>query len=363
MTRRSIASVVVGLVVVSATAVGAVAYTTAARQRVEAESQALQAILRVRTAALADYLSSIRSEVTYWAQEPRMREVLADFATGWGALGPDATETLQRLYIDENPYPQGSKDKLQFADDASAYSDAHHSYHPWLQRFRVHNGYYDVFLVDRDGNLIYTAFKEADFATNLDDGRWKDTDLARVFRAARDAAEPGFVAFTDFAPYDPSFGGEPASFISSPILDDAGTLLGVLAFQIPSDRLNQIMQARAGMGESGETYIVGRDFTMRSNSRFALESTILNIRVDSDTVKRALRGETGVDVTPDYRGISVLSVYSPLEFEGVTWAVMAEIDEDEVLEPVRRLRNVLLAGGAGVTLVLAVLSLLLARRL
>ncbi len=341
---------------------GAVTYRTAADQLVETEKATLVALQRIRAAALADYLDSIRDDVTFWAAAPRMRRVLADFAEGWDALGPDAESALQALYIDENPYPLDKRDKYQAAADGSAYSEAHRLHHPWMQRFRIRNGYYDVFLIDSDGDLVYTAFKEADFATNLDTGRWKDTDLARVFRAARDRADPGYVAFTDFAPYEPSFGGEAASFIASPIASDAGDLLGVLAFQIPTDRLNQIMQAQAGMGRSGETYIVGDDFMMRSDSRFAKESTILNILVDTETVRRALRGESGADTTPDYREIRVLSAYGPLAFEGVIWAVMAEIDETEVLEPAERLRNMVLLAGLVVVLVLSPVGFLLARR-
>jgi methyl-accepting chemotaxis protein len=237
----------------------------------------------------------------------------------------------------------------------------HARVHPRARRFLEHHGYYDVFLFDPEGDLIYTAFKERDFATNLEAGRWRQTALGRAFRAARDAESPDFVVFTDFEPYEPS-NGEPAAFVASPVRAEDGSLAGVLAFQVPIDRIDRIMQFTGGMGESGETYIVGVDRLMRSDSRFADESTILRVTVDTETVGRALAGETGVDVVDDYRGVSVLSAYGPLDFEGVRWAVMAEIDERELrqqaLEPRRLFASMLLvlAGiGAFIALLLTYL--------
>ena len=93
------------------------------------------------------------------------------------------------------------------------------------------------------------------------------------------------------------------------------------------------------MGESGETYIVGSDYLMRSDSRFSKESTILKTRVEGATTKAALAGGTGVEIVPDYRGIPVVSAYVPLQFLGTTWAIMAEIDEAEMLQPVIDMRN------------------------
>ena len=136
-------------------------------------------------------------------------------------------------------------------------------------------------------------------------------------------------------------------FSATAIRADDGELLGVLAVQLPIERLREIMQFTAGMGESGETYLVGEDLLMRSDSRFSEESTILRTTVDTKTVRRALRGETGVDVTDDYRGIPVLSAYAPLDYAGKRWAVMAEIDRDEVLAPVREARELLALGGLG----------------
>ena len=105
---------------------------------------------------------------------------------------------------------------------------------------------------------------------------------------------------------------------------------------------------------------------MRSDSRFSEEPTVLKTRVDTATARLALAGETGMDVTPDYRGIPVCSAYGPLEFEDITWAVMAEMDESEILAPTRELRRYMVAAGLGIGgvigLVGGLLMLFVARR-
>ncbi len=351
---------VVTILVVSlacAGVVGAIAHRYAAGEVAAATQERFEALREIRTTELLSYLESVREETRFWNTNRVMRAALREFSAAFAKLGPDAESELQRLYVHENPYPLGEKDNLERAEDDSEYSEIHARYHYWLRSFLLHRGVYDVFLFNPEGDLVYTSFKELDYATNLLTGRWKDTDLGGAFRAARDNPYPSFVAFFDFAPYEPSH-GEPASFFSSPVLDDDGTLLGVVAFQIPSDRINDIMQATAGMGETGETYVVGPDLLMRSDSLFSEESTILKTRVDTEPARRALRAETGyLPVTPDYRGVPVLSAYGPLEFGDVRWALLSEMDDAEALAPSRRLRTLVAAAVVGSALAAGALAL------
>ena len=319
-------------------------YTNVKNRLMEEAARELQLLQTLRSWALEEYLGTLKAEIVLWSSQDRVRNAFKEFKVAWDALGDDAEQALQRLYIFDNPNPLGEKDNLIVANDGSRYSEVHRHYHPWMRRFLKVQGYYDVFLFDLKGNLIYTAFKEEDYATNLVDGKWRETGLGQVFRGARDGTGENFVYFVDFAPYGPSY-DQPASFMASPIYDEDGKKIGVLAFQAPSDRINKIMQFTNGMGETGETYIVGEDFLMRSDSRFQETSSTLKTKVETDTVKLALQNQTGVQMTPDYRGIMVLSAYGPLQFEGVKWAVMSEKDAAEVMQQVMRARAMILLAG------------------
>jgi methyl-accepting chemotaxis protein len=314
----------------------------------------LSAVLDSRAFELTQYFEAIKEDLTVLAAGRGTRMALSEFSDGWTALGFDRTEQLQQLYITDNPSPTGHKEELDAASDGSAYSAAHRRWHPWFRDLLRAKGYYDIFLFDPKGNLVYTVFKELDYATNLVNGQWAETDLGNAFRAARDATQPGAVAFFDFAAYAPSHGA-PASFMSTPIFDpEDGTLLGVLAFQMPVDRLDRLMQQHVGLGETGETYLVGSDKTMRTDSRFSKESSILRQTADTPQVLAALSGERVQGMFNDYLGDAVAATAMPIDIDGVHWALIAEQDEEEILAPTRALTTSILL----VTAIAAVLLFL-----
>jgi len=326
------------------------------------EKEKLVALQASRVSALDNYLSSIQQDLSSLSKNEYVRQALNDFNDGWNEIGfkGNPTKVLQRLYIDDNPNPTGSKEELDYAQDGSVYSEMHAKYHPWFRHFLRQRDYYDVFLIAPNGNLVYSVFKELDYATNLNTGKWKDSDLGNAFRAARDNAKPDQQNFFDFKPYAPSHGAA-ASFISQAILNDNGSVAGVLVFQMPIARINNVMQLSAGMGESGETYIVGSDYYMRSDSRFSEESTILKTKVEGDTTRKALAGETGVEIVDDYRGISVASAYGPYDFMGTRFAIMAEIDEDEMMIPVNQMKKIAAIEVLILLLISTVIGILVAR--
>lgn len=341
---------------------GIVTYQIARKDIVKDAEGKLTALQISRENAIANYLDSIKQDLSSLSKNEYIHQALADFSKGWDEVSfvGEQKQILQGLYIEDNPNPTGSKEELDFADDGSLYSKAHARYHPWFRHFLRQRDYYDIFLFAPNGDLVYTVFKELDYATNMNTGEWKDTDLANAFRAARDNPEPDRQNFFDFKAYAPSHGAA-ASFISQALLDKDGKFIGVLAFQMPIARINNVMQVSAGMGESGETYLVGEDRFMRSDSRFSEESTILKTQVTQEAVEHAIAGQQGVHVIDDYRGIPVYSAYGPFDFLGTRWAVLAEIDEDEVLAPVREMALFATFSTLGIMFVVTLIGLLISR--
>lgn len=288
-----------------------------------------------------------------------------DFAAAFRERGQEAPEgrslvdsldenaaVLQNLYLATNKNPIGSKDRLDNADDGSDFSKAHATYHPILRSMQQKLGLYDLFLVDaQSGNIVYSVFKEIDFATSLRSGSFASTSIGAAFSEAVSRGRKDLVTFADFRKYLPSYFA-PASFIASPIYDGR-ELLGVAIFQLPIDRLNEIVSETVGMGETGETYAVGPDGLFRTDSRFladlGVETTIINpeVRVDSAQVKEVFdRNSAGTQVSLDYRGARVLSSWTPVTIHSgdqggteVRWALLSEIDEGEVFRPINSLRN------------------------
>ncbi len=245
---------------------------------------------------------------------------------------------------------------FRFGVDSNRYQQAQEEWNELFSAYNNEKGYYDLFLIGTDGNVIYSVTHEADFATNVVDGVYASSGLGAVAQAALD----GNFLITDIESYAPS-AGIPASFIGEPLRDATGDIIGALVLQLPLDQINGIMQERTGLGASGETYLVGEDHLMRSDSRFSDEPTILRSTVNHEPVIRALDGESGVMVAPDYRGVPVLSVFAPFEFMGLHWAILSEIDQAEINAPTVSLRNTILGVGVVATVILGVAAFLLGR--
>lgn len=322
----------------------------------------LSSLTSARASQMRTYLEGIREDVITVSSAENMEHAVELFTEAFQALGPQAMAQLQADYISGNPNAAGEKHKFERAAADTAYNQTHARFHPWLRRFMELRGYYDVFLISPEGDIVYSVFKEEDYATNLMNGEWKDSGLADAFRDAMKTgtgAGADSIAFSDFHAYAPSHGA-PASFIAAPIMGARG-LVGVLAFQMPIGRINRIMQATDGMGETGETYLVGADLLMRSDSRFSRESTILARRVDTAATRAAFRDGNGFVEAPDYRGEPVISAFETLEFEGVRWAILGEKDTAEILAPVHTLRNRIIFASLAVLLVLTLVGWLAAR--
>ncbi|HDM8229347.1 TPA: methyl-accepting chemotaxis protein [Vibrio campbellii] len=214
--------------------------------------------------------------------------------------------------------------------------------------------FYDIFIVDESGDVIYTVAREADYQTNLVSGAYSNSGLGDVYRAIRAGKQ---FAAVDFAPYAPS-NGDPAAFLGVPLKIEGEQWM--VATQMSIDGINQLMNLRSGMGESGETYLVGSDYRMRSDSfldpvgrtiQASFAGTVENNGVDSDAVKRALAGESGVETIIDYNGNPVVSAYSPIDMYGHRWALLSEIDVAEAEQPIKELMTL-----NGIVLFLAVIG-------
>jgi methyl-accepting chemotaxis protein len=412
--RTKILAILCGVAIVSAGITSYIGYNSA-RDALEREAfNRLTAVREMKAAQIKDYFQQIGDQIITFSEDRMIIDAVRAFRSGFQGLAGELnvtqaqrdrfddelslyyeneflarlnpnlertailsrywpadleTRILQYYYIAANPHNTGSKLQLNEATDGSRYSAAHRLYHPIIRDYLERFGYYDIFLVDPEtGHIIYSVFKEVDFGTSLISGPYRDTNFARAFEAARTAPFAEFVRLVDFEPYHSSYSA-PASFIASPIYDDS-QLLGVLVFQMPVDRINDVMTSKkqwsqVGLGESGETYIVGDDYTLRNQSRFLIEdrddylrvieaagvprstvaaianlnSTIGLQEVRTEGTEAAQRGETGTRIFVDYRGVSVLSAYRPLDIPDVDWVVMSEIDEAEAFRPAASLRN------------------------
>jgi methyl-accepting chemotaxis protein len=246
----TIAAVTLGLVAYDGVSAGA------AGARAAAEAT-LRETLEERRVRFAAYVETLEKDLAYIARSPealRAARVMPD------ALREASAEAVRKAYIADNRHPVGEKHLLDRADQTGRYHDYHGVVHPQMRRFLELRGYYDIFVVSTDGDLIYSVFKEDDFARNIAAAPLAGSGLARAVAQAATLPE-GAVAFADFAPYAPS-AGAPAAFAATPIFSD-GARVGVAAVQAPIDVIAGVLGA-ARADAATQTFLVGPDGLLRS---------------------------------------------------------------------------------------------------
>lgn len=269
---------------------------------------------------------------------------------------------LQFLYLASNPKPFGLKGTHNKADDGSAYTYMHALYHPEIAKYAREAGISDILFVDyATGYVTYTLKKNLDFATNLFEGPYRNSNLGMAFKAAIAEHQAGKVTFTDATIYLPSF-YSPQLFISTPVL--SGTqLLGVVIFAINNTALNKVLSYGADNNkETLKSIIIGNDLYFRNDDPGFLnnperyvqrlkhqaqdvnvhqnaalyKTTALVQKVSAIDFAEAIKGKEGITRYVTETGEKVICSYKPLKISNLNWILLTQIDKKEALSNVRR---------------------------
>jgi len=223
---------------------------------------------------------------------------------------------------------------FQKGTQSDSYQQVYNQYYKGFKSLNETFGFYDMFLIDPSGNIIFTEKREPDLGQNLQSGSLKDTGLAKAFFKGRIST-----AFVDFSWYSPS--KSPAAFLATPFMDKENNLIGVVVFQLSTEKINQIMKERVGMARTNEAYLVGSDYLMRSDS--LLDSANRSVtsslqfpqkgKINTFASNQAINGKAGKNIIIDYREQPVLSAWAPIKIGGLTWAVIVETDVSDAFSP------------------------------
>ena len=303
----------------------------------------LEAIRTIKGNQITSFFNERLGDVRVLANDPFVIQAFKDldaaFEEGGGSKGEKFKGHTNESY-----------------DAPGEYKKVHDKYFDFFKYYMEQYSYYDIFLMcPEHGDTSFTVTKEADFGQRA-------SEINSSLRDVWQKASQGKVAISDTKPYAPS-AGAPAQFVAAPIKEN-GQIIGVVALQISIDAINKIMKERTGMGETGETYLVGADLLMRSDSFLdPVNHTVTASfahpakgKVATDASKEALSGTTAHKIIIDYNGNPVLSSFALLDLNGVKWAILAEIDEAEVLKPIKKLEKEIIILG----LILAGLAVIMA---
>ena len=161
-----------------------------------------------------------------------------------------------------------------------------------------------------------------------------------------------YISLDDGESFHPNFYSSPnteESRMSFAIpLTDGSKRLGLLAMHLNLNRIDEIIRKRTGLGETGETYLVGNQGSSLANYNFFLSSRYgaeFSTGIHSEGVDLAMRGHSGQGVYRNYRGVQVVGVYRWLQDRDL--ALLAEISAWEAFAPARSVAQTIALAGLG----------------
>jgi len=224
--------------------------------------------------------------------------------------------------------------------NSQAYRQLDAKYRDHFKRFVEDASYYDLFLISVKGDIVYTQSHESDFATNLITGAYRDTGLGVVTRHALDNLES---AISDFEFYEPSHGAI-AAFIAYPIILN-NEIAGVLALQIYSEHVFEVLSSNVGLGETGETVVARLEddqtalimAPLNNDPDAALKRKIQLNTSYSVALENALSGQSGGAITLDHRENGVVAVWR--YFPRMKWGIVVKKNVEEAFANVNQVRQ------------------------
>ncbi|WP_417911202.1 methyl-accepting chemotaxis protein [Candidatus Electronema sp. PJ] len=236
-------------------------------------------------------------------------------------------------------------------------------------------GFPDLYLLNPDGYIFYSATEGKDHFTNILTGPYAKSGFAGTVRGA---LEKKVLKVSDYSFYE-AIGNKPAAFMTMPIMNNEGNVMMLVALQIPVDQINAVMnihsQFEQGSGHKHEghdegipinTYLVGQDKLWRSEAtdakKFGVNTTLLKAKADTEAVKDALAGNAATKIVVNSANEKVLSSWAQFNYNNkdIVWAIISEANYDEVHKPVTSLLRIIGLTALIAAVLIVVVSLLVA---
>lgn len=270
------------------------------------------AVQQAKRNHIQDYFENLYTTVGIIQEDPFMRQCISTFNNVFKDAGNTVDDDGWRTIVEFKQEP--------------------------IKKMVADHGFNDLMLISPDGYIVYSAAQRADLGLNIGEGTLADTGIGRAFEAIRNDADAKRV-IEDFSAYAPA-SGKQVAFIVAPMRQERQERVGYLAVQLSANKINAIVQQRDGIGETGESYLVGRHAgnTGLRSDRIVKPGRIGDAKSD-EYIDLAIEGRSGEGIKTDRTGEKEFVRYDPVEIDGLDWALLTTGAADEVFAAVHSLRN------------------------
>lgn len=199
-----------------------------------------------------------------------------------------------------------------------------------------HTNVNGIYFFDLNGETLVSTSEDSMFEETLsaflDRRSFENDNLFLPIKTYRSRSY-NQIYFSDF--FDST--GKTFMFALLVVYNEIGQAIGSVILEVPVESIDTLFQANNSLANSQETYLVGADFVMRTNSRFSETPTRLSQIIKTENTQNCFSGVASTQkFSLNHSDISVLGVstYIP-RFD---WCLMSEIDKQEVTQ----VRNILI---------------------
>ncbi|MCF6282481.1 MAG: ATP-binding protein [Candidatus Polarisedimenticolaceae bacterium] len=238
-------------------------------------------------------------------------------------------------------------------------------------------GYYDIFLIDLAGDILFTLTHKKELGTNLFTGPLAKTAFSSAAKKTLRTGKPNFSDLMNYAsPYN-----EISGFFISIMLNSNGDKIGLLAIQVNNEQIEYALHKhRSGESRDIQSYIIGQtENTTLPTLRTALTNNFasnaanyLTQQIDteqshlwlkihnSNTIKNTMMIEKGhIYIGPN--GTSVLGAHRNISIGNIHWGIVAEVAEASALAPIKELTQIAVVSILIISVAVLALAILLTR--
>lgn len=357
---KTLPAIIVGLGLICSVAVGYASFLSSSALIETLTEQRLRALAQSHGTALQSQIESYAASIQSTVASQMARASLSDFDAGWKKAGDGAAERMKKIYVTDNPHPIDQRDELVRAG-RKPYDRSHKSYHPALRSYINEKSLGDLLLISKEGVVVYSVKKRADFGADLKSPKWSGTVLAQAFEKAV-AGDPGSVHMLDlqeYAPYD----GAPVGIMAAPV-SIGRKVIGVLAVHTPTNRLSEMLATYAGLGDTGNVHwVTSGGINQNDSSRTPQDNELLDASFDRSDIAKHMAGNGDYVLLDDLQGKSVAAAIVPFSSLGNDYSLIVTQETAEVQAPLEALKMNLLMIAAFIALFAGVVGFFYSRGL
>lgn len=192
---------------------------------------------------------------------------------------------------------------------------------------------HDVFLIDTQANILFNLTQEDDLGTNLYTGKYKDTGFAAVATSSLETSNTELSNVHRYAPSNNLL----SAFISSPLINDTGSLVGLVAIQVKIASLYSLMLTKEH-AENGLSHFIVNEKGMLVTAINDDWQSVLNTEIIHPAFnlwhKQKNINDDSIQAT-EYKNLNgklVLGVFQPIKIANLNWLLVSQIPVDTVVK-------------------------------